>query len=184
MINRPRPGTRKFPERKAAFGGTLCTIAGWRCTQYDGIVAIADCEHFERSRGSRFDGGWYVGRRNRPCFGGPAGDRLRNPGQGVQFRQHADSHRRDGRLLRRDHARARDGGAGAENYRATARRRKAGAARGNAGAGGWAPPPGDAAAFFRGAERAASAVGPKPPPPPPWQDEAAPRDRPREPEPA
>src|SRR5258705_1888234 len=36
---------------RTVFWGTLCRIAGWRCTHYDGIVALAVCEHFGRSRG-------------------------------------------------------------------------------------------------------------------------------------
>jgi hypothetical protein len=44
--------------------------------------------------------------------------------------------------------------------------------------------PGDGGTLFSRDEPAASAGGAEPPPPPPWQDEAAPRDRPREPEPA
>ena len=118
------PARREFPEPKAAFWGTLCTIAGWRCAQYDGIVAAADCEHFGRSRGGRFNGGWYVGCRNRPCFGGPAGDRLRSSGQGIQFRQYADSRRRHGRLHRCDHDRAR--GSAIRELKTIARRLGAG----------------------------------------------------------
>jgi hypothetical protein len=33
---------------RADFWGTGSVIAGWRCTQYDGIVALAACEYFER----------------------------------------------------------------------------------------------------------------------------------------
>jgi hypothetical protein len=39
-----------FPSRRD-FWGTLCGIAGWPCAHYDGIVALADCEYFGRSRG-------------------------------------------------------------------------------------------------------------------------------------
>ena len=40
--------------------------------------------------GGEFDDGCAVGRRDWPCFGGPAGDRLWNSDQGIQLRQHAD----------------------------------------------------------------------------------------------
>src|SRR6266571_6921760 len=32
------------------FCGTAPTFVRWRCAQYDGIVALAACEHFGRSR--------------------------------------------------------------------------------------------------------------------------------------
>ena len=66
----------------------------------------------------------YVGRRDRPCFGGPAGDWLRNHDQGIQLRQHADPLRRDRGLHGRDHARALGGGARTEEHRAAARCRR------------------------------------------------------------
>src|SRR5882757_6866313 len=34
-----------------SFAGTAPTFVRWRCTYYDGIVALAACEHFGRSRG-------------------------------------------------------------------------------------------------------------------------------------
>jgi len=33
-------------------GGTTLAIAGWRGTQYDGIVAFVACGYFERGQGS------------------------------------------------------------------------------------------------------------------------------------
>src|SRR5216684_980866 len=33
-----------------SFAGTAPTFVRWRCAQYDGIVALAACEHFGRSR--------------------------------------------------------------------------------------------------------------------------------------
>src|ERR1700730_2356426 len=33
------------------FAGTATALVRWRCAQYDGILALAACEHFGRSRG-------------------------------------------------------------------------------------------------------------------------------------
>src|SRR5467141_4519011 len=33
------------------FAGTATAFVRWRCAQYDGILALAACEHFGRSRG-------------------------------------------------------------------------------------------------------------------------------------
>jgi hypothetical protein len=33
------------------FAGTAIAFVRWRCAQYDGILALAACEHFGRSRG-------------------------------------------------------------------------------------------------------------------------------------
>jgi len=36
------------PATEPRYCGTLDAIGGWRCTQYDGIVAWAACERFGR----------------------------------------------------------------------------------------------------------------------------------------
>ena len=163
--------------RATFFCGTLCSIAGWRCTQYDGIVAWAVCERLGRGCGGWFDDVCHVGRRDRPCFGGPAGDRLWNSDQGIQYRQHPDCHRRDGCLHRRDHVRALGRRQGTEEHRAQARPgRAADARRCRIEAAQcrkrFPVRPGSAGSRRR---RAAPL---RPSPPPPWQDEAVLRDHP------
>ena len=37
--------------KSEVLAGTALAIAGWRCEQYDGIVALGACEHFERGQG-------------------------------------------------------------------------------------------------------------------------------------
>ena len=157
--------------------GTLCSIAGWRCTQYDGIVAWAVCELLGRGCGGWFDDFCHVGRRHRPCSGGPAGDRLWNSDQGIQYRQHPYYHRRDGRLHRRDHVRALDRRQGAEERRAKARSGR--------GADGWRSRNRGCSrrresdfASGRGQPAAPQAGSAPPVAPPPWQDEDVLRDHP------
>src|SRR5882757_8643781 len=45
------PVRRGDRSRAGSFAGTAATIGGWRYVQYDGIVATAAGEHFERGRG-------------------------------------------------------------------------------------------------------------------------------------
>ena len=51
------PGRRAGRELRSGsyspqvFAGTVTPIPGWRCVHYDGIVALAACEHFERGLG-------------------------------------------------------------------------------------------------------------------------------------
>ncbi len=67
-----------------------------------------------------FDDGYLVDRRDRHSVGWSVGDRFRDPGQGIQFRQYLDPHRRGRGLHRDDHARPLDGCSGVEEYCAAA----------------------------------------------------------------
>ena len=61
--------------------------------------------------GGEIDGVFLVGRRHRSCAGGPCSDRIRDSGQGIQFRQYPDFHGHRRCLHRNGHAWPRHGGA-------------------------------------------------------------------------
>ena len=79
------------------------TIGGWRCAQYDGIVAIGGCEHFGRGRGVNSMMVALLVAGIGLLLAGLVGDRVRNSDQRIQLRQYA-AHRRDGCGLHRDAA--------------------------------------------------------------------------------
>ena len=87
----------------AVFAGTASTIGGWRCTQYDGIVAMAAGEHFGRGRGVNSMMVALLIAGIGLLLAGLVGDRVRNSDQRIQLRQYPD-HRRYGRGLHRDAA--------------------------------------------------------------------------------
>src|ERR1700682_606417 len=72
------------------YTGTAAINAGWRCAQYDGIVARAAGEHFGRRLRGEFNGGPVIGRGDRLSIGRSRRDRVRNPDQRIRIRPYPD----------------------------------------------------------------------------------------------